>query len=245
MSGMRALCIVGLAFIATGAADDGEVRELKAKITGLEADLTSVRKELAACRANKPGGLSEEKQKKLAALREEEKRKREEGKQRRAKREEKDAAPKKKAAPEKRKKRKSNPGGVSNEVFCEGCKAVIEIMDKLAERTGKIEDPKRRAAVFAEGMELLCDIKNFPSYNFAPPKMISACQGILGEYEEYLESLYRSGVTKDRFQHFCNDHISACANVDEGSRAAPTVMIDGVPHSVDHEGKINPGDAEL
>eukprot|EP01062_Namystynia_karyoxenos_P038513 TRINITY_DN2794_c1_g1_i1.p1 TRINITY_DN2794_c1_g1~~TRINITY_DN2794_c1_g1_i1.p1 ORF type:complete len:350 (+),score=147.71 TRINITY_DN2794_c1_g1_i1:81-1052(+) len=138
-------------------------------------------------------------------------------------------------------KRKANPGGLSDELFCEGCKAVVDNMEKAHAKAQRMGDRRKAAASMAESLEKLCDVKNFPSYNFAPPKMIQACQAILSDYDDYLESLFTSAEDgRERRKHFCWEHTAACVGVDADYRPPPSVMIDGTPVAVNADGSVDP-----
>lgn len=66
------------------------------------------------------------------------------------------------------------------DLACAACLAVIDIVDTAMEKKS-FDGVESR---LYEVMESICDQKNFPAYDFIPPKMVDACKKFVGNIDD-------------------------------------------------------------
>ncbi|GIY90057.1 hypothetical protein CDAR_543061 [Caerostris darwini] len=117
---------------------------------------------------------------------------------------------------------------IGQPLLCHGCVAVLKELHKL------LKDSSGRKKVVQQSLGRLCEINNFVSYTFSPPKMIKACNYVVGthkkELTENLIEYYRKFKTAENLplqEKFCDHVIKAC----EGTRR-PTKDSEMKPHGL-------------
>lgn len=94
---------------------------------------------------------------------------------------------------------------------CDGCVAVLQ------ELHGKLKSSQGRKRVVEGALNGLCTTDNFVVYRHSPPKMLKACNFILENYRDELESslhsFYKKYKVKDNLKlqaEFCDKTIKVC-----------------------------------
>ncbi|GFS38046.1 saposin B-type domain-containing protein [Trichonephila inaurata madagascariensis] len=113
-------------------------------------------------------------------------------------------------------------------LLCHGCVAVLKELHKL------LKESSGRKKLVDRSLGRLCQIDNFVSYTFSPPKMIKACNYIVEthkqELTENLIEYYKKFKTAENLplqEKFCDHVIKAC----EGTRR-PTKDSEMKPHGL-------------
>ncbi|XP_054718822.1 uncharacterized protein LOC129228184 [Uloborus diversus] len=103
---------------------------------------------------------------------------------------------------------------IGQPLLCHGCVAVIKELHKM------LKDSSGRKKAINQSLNRLCEINNFVSYTFSPPKMIKACNYIIDahkqELAENLIEYYRKFKTAENLalqEKFCDQVIKACEGV--------------------------------
>ncbi|XP_035216983.1 uncharacterized protein LOC118190392, partial [Stegodyphus dumicola] len=73
---------------------------------------------------------------------------------------------------------------IGQPLFCHGCVATLKELHKV------LRDSSGRKKAVAQSLDRLCQINNFVSYTFSPPKMIKACNYIVGKSCPYFNRFY-------------------------------------------------------
>ncbi|KAG8196186.1 hypothetical protein JTE90_007914 [Oedothorax gibbosus] len=120
----------------------------------------------------------------------------------------------------------AEPAKIGQPLLCHGCVAVIKELHKV------LKDSSGRKKTVNQSLTRLCEINNFVSYTFSPPKMIKACNFIVETYKseltENLIEYYKKFRTAENLklqEKFCEHVINAC----EGTRR-PTKESEMKPH---------------
>lgn len=105
------------------------------------------------------------------------------------------------------------PSELSQGVFCEGCVATVkEMLKKLEKKTGDIREVK-----VIDAMEDICNLQNFGSYDYSPPKTGKACKYLIENYDEDIENIFVA-ETEDLEQKICYELTKACVGVDRSKK---------------------------
>ncbi|GFQ65908.1 saposin B-type domain-containing protein [Trichonephila clavata] len=122
----------------------------------------------------------------------------------------------------------AEPAKIGQPLLCHGCVAVLKELHKL------LKESSGRKKLVDRSLARLCQIDNFVSYTFSPPKMIKACNYIVEthkqELAENLIEYYRKFKTAENLplqEKFCDHVIKAC----EGTRR-PTKDSEMKPHGL-------------
>ena len=101
------------------------------------------------------------------------------------------------------------PSGLSQGVYCEGCIATVkELLKKINKRTGESREVR-----VIEALEDICNLQNFGSYEYSPPKTGQACKFLIENYDEEIENSLVS-ESGDFEQKICYELTEACKGVD-------------------------------
>jgi hypothetical protein len=104
---------------------------------------------------------------------------------------------------------KKLPSGVSQHQYCHGCIAVVEQLIKKVPASLK----KGRDLAIVEAMEKICTNANFVTYQYSPPKTVKACNALMEDHEEDIETALRRNVEAiDKL--ICHEISGACNGVD-------------------------------
>eukprot|EP00003_Mantamonas_plastica_P026844 TRINITY_DN5619_c0_g1_i1.p1 TRINITY_DN5619_c0_g1~~TRINITY_DN5619_c0_g1_i1.p1 ORF type:complete len:194 (+),score=55.67 TRINITY_DN5619_c0_g1_i1:28-582(+) len=130
----------------------------------------------------------------------------------------------------------STHGLIPGPEVCHACNAtIVEIKLKIPKFMRR-EKGNREISVVSS-MERICDMDNFKVYDYAPPKMIHACEDIMGEFDEELEKLLVAD-DPEIHQKFCHEITKACEfNPEEIEEEEPTMMVDGRPIKMERKSK--------
>ncbi|CAL1294169.1 unnamed protein product [Larinioides sclopetarius] len=108
----------------------------------------------------------------------------------------------------------AEPAKIGQPLFCHGCVAVLKELHKM------LKDSSGRKKLVNQSLGRLCEINNFVSYTFSPPKMIKACNYIVEthkhELADNLVEYYRKFKTAENLplqEKFCDHVIKACEGV--------------------------------
>lgn len=100
---------------------------------------------------------------------------------------------------------------LSQGLQCDGCVAVLQ------ELHGKLKSSQGRKRAVEAALNGLCTTDNFVVYRHSPPKMLKACNFILENYRDDLESslhsFYKKYKVKDNLKlqaEFCDETIKVC-----------------------------------
>lgn len=98
------------------------------------------------------------------------------------------------------------PKGITPDLYCLACKAIVKESVKLLYGKTKQSD----VIVMLEDM---CDMWRYDTYDFHPPMMMKGCTAIQNYFEEELEwaLVHRNELDADLETHFCQHMIEACA----------------------------------
>ena len=101
------------------------------------------------------------------------------------------------------------PSGLSQGVYCEGCIATVkELLKKINKKTGESREVR-----VIEALEDICNLQNFGSYEYSPPKTGQACKFLIENYDEEIENSLVS-ESGDFEQRICYELTEACKGVD-------------------------------
>ena len=101
------------------------------------------------------------------------------------------------------------PSGLSQGVYCEGCIATVkELLKKINKKTGESREVR-----VIEALEDICNLQNFGSYEYSPPKTGQACKFLIENYDEEIENSLVS-ESGDFEQKICYELTEACKGVD-------------------------------
>ena len=127
------------------------------------------------------------------------------------------------------------PSGLSQGVYCEGCIATVkEILKKVNKKTGESREVR-----VIEAMEDICNLQNFGSYEYSPPKTGQACKFLIENYDEEIENSLVS-ESGDFEQKICYELTEACKGVDRTKKEKEELEV----NINDKKQKLETGSAE-
>jgi hypothetical protein len=119
---------------------------------------------------------------------------------------------------------------VSAEALCAACKAVVNEVEKKL--TGFSKKSKRGEGDVIAAIESICNVDHFRTYDYAPPRMLKACERLI-ENDAALEQLFvRKLPPTEIEQQFCFGPVTkSCVGVDMSKKPkadGPRIMQHGI-----------------
>ncbi|XP_028395602.1 glutamic acid-rich protein-like [Dendronephthya gigantea] len=127
------------------------------------------------------------------------------------------------------------PSGLSQGIYCEGCIATVkELLKKVDKKTGDSREVR-----VIDGMEDICNLQNFGSYDYSPPKTGQACKYLIENYDEEIEGIMLDEGKSEYFEKkICFELSEACKGVDRTKKEKEELEV----NINDKKQKIHTGD---
>lgn len=115
------------------------------------------------------------------------------------------------------------PTGMSQHQYCLGCIATVKELEKAISKR-HLTDRNRESKIM-EIMENICKPPNFVEYEYSPPKTVKACEYLLENHEEDLESALVKQM-KNVENLICYEYSKACEGIDPTKKNKDSKMAD-------------------